>query len=158
LGRVPYIHKNVQKIIGNANVPHCTSRSITYYPKNKKCLQGLENDQGSWSLQVTHGQKVISTVCLTFFFLRCVLLLIVCSTAATQSWIYNIGIDPKPGKLWNAWHVNNQTAGYITEFDLGDTESSFIFVTVHGAGHEVPAYRPLEAFSLFKSYFSGKWD
>jgi hypothetical protein len=54
--------------------------------------------------------------------------------------------------------VNNQTAGYITEFDLGDTESSFIFVTVHGAGHEVPAYRPLEAFSLFKSYFSGKWD
>lgn len=95
--------------------------------------------------------NVFSLLCLLLF-------LLVCSTAATQSWIYNIGIDPKPGKLWNAWHVNNQTAGYITEFDLGDTESSFIFVTVHGAGHEVPAYRPVEAFSLFKSYFSGKWD
>lgn len=82
----------------------------------------------------------------------------VCSTAATQSWIYNIGINPKPQKLWNAWHVHNQTAGYITEFDLGDTDSSFLFVTVHGAGHEVPAYRPVEAFSLFQSFFNGEWN
>jgi cathepsin A (carboxypeptidase C)/serine carboxypeptidase-like clade 2 len=93
-------------------------------------------------------------LCLTFLFTVCV----VCSTAATQSWIYNIGVDPKPEKFWNAWHVNNQTAGYVTEFDLGETDSSFLFVTVHGAGHEVPAYRPVEALSLFKSYFSGEWE
>lgn len=54
--------------------------------------------------------------------------------------------------------MNNQTAGYITEFDLGETDSSFFFVTVHGAGHEVPAYRPVEALSLFKSFFNGSWE
>lgn len=125
-------------------------------PKVKYRLQGLESYQGSWSTQVTHGRK--------FFFIISVFVslfcfpFVVCSTAATQSWIYNIGVDPKPEKFWNAWHVNNQTAGYITEFDLGETDSSFIFVTVHGAGHEVPAYRPVEALSLFKSYFSGRWE
>jgi carboxypeptidase C (cathepsin A) len=66
------------------------------------------------------------------------------------------------------WKFENQTAGYLTEFDLGgggndnsnsnSNSSSFIFATVHGAGHEVPAYRPAEAFALFKSFFNGEWD
>ena len=53
----------------------------------------------------------------------------------------------------------NQTAGYLTEFELGpDNDSSFSFVTVHGAGHEVPAYKPAEALDLFESFFSGVWE
>ena len=81
-----------------------------------------------------------------------------CSTASTQYWIYDIGADPKAGKLWKPWKYNMQVAGYVTEFDLGDTNSSFTFATVHGAGHEVPAYRPAESLALFKSFFSGQWD
>ncbi len=61
--------------------------------------------------------------------------------------------------FWKPWKYDNQTAGYITEFGLGDnSSSSFHFCTVHGAGHEVPAYRPAEALSMFKSFFSGKWE
>lgn len=84
----------------------------------------------------------------------------VCSTASTQYWIYNVGAEPKKDKLWNPWKFENQTAGFITDFDLGsaDDSSSFTFVTVHGAGHEVPAYRPAEALSMFKSYLSGEWE
>jgi len=82
----------------------------------------------------------------------------VCSTASTQYWIYDVGAEVKDEHLWNAWKYNNQTAGYVTEFDLGETDSSFLFVTVHGAGHEVPAYRPSEALAMFKSFFSGEWD
>lgn len=53
----------------------------------------------------------------------------------------------------------NQTAGYLTEFDLGeDNNSTFNFVTVHGAGHEVPSYKPAEALALFQSFFSGDWE
>lgn len=82
----------------------------------------------------------------------------VCSTASTQYWIYDVGASPKDGKLWQPWKFENQTAGYLTEFDLGFTDSSLLFATVHGAGHEVPAYRPAEALAMFKSFFSGEWD
>jgi carboxypeptidase C (cathepsin A) len=92
----------------------------------------------------------------------------VCSTASTQYWIWKIGADPIPDRTWLPWKFENQTAGYLTEFDLGgggndnsnsnSNSSSFIFATVHGAGHEVPAYRPAEAFALFKSFFNGEWD
>ena len=68
-------------------------------------------------------------------------------------------MNPIQHKLWQPWKVQNQTAGYLTEFNLGkQSGSSFLFVTVHGAGHEVPAYRPIEAFALFESYFTGEWD
>ena len=95
---------------------------------------------------------------------------IVCSTASTQYWIWDIGAEPYSDKTWIPWKVENQTAGFMTEFDLGfktssssdndndDDRSSFIFATVHGAGHEVPAYRPVEALALFTSFFSGEWD
>mmetsp|Transcript_14336 Transcript_14336/g.16264 ORF Transcript_14336/g.16264 Transcript_14336/m.16264 type:complete len:570 (+) Transcript_14336:228-1937(+) len=82
----------------------------------------------------------------------------ICSTASTQYWIWSIGADPIHHEVWKPWKYENQTAGYLTQFDLGDTDSSFIFVTVHGAGHEVPAYRPAEALAMFTSFFSGEWD
>jgi Carboxypeptidase C (cathepsin A) len=83
----------------------------------------------------------------------------VCSTASTQSWIFDIGVSPKSGKLWQPWRLGKQTAGFLTEFDLGSqTNSSFVFATVHGAGHEVPSYRPREALALIKSFLNDEWD
>lgn len=80
----------------------------------------------------------------------------ICSTAGTQFWIYDVGVRPKD--MWKPWKVQGQTSGYVTKFDLGkETDSTFTFATVHGAGHEVPAYRPKEALHLFKKFLSGEW-
>lgn len=67
----------------------------------------------------------------------------VCPTSATQKWIFrNLKIHVKEIYSWNAWTVNGQTAGYVTDFDVKSKEGSFHFVTVHTAGHEVPTYKP----------------
>jgi len=103
----------------------------------------------------------------------------ICSTAGTQAWIWNqIGSDPvNDRKIWKAWKVRGQTAGYVTHFNVtsdvpkeniradhvrrllkdAPKEASFIFATVHGAGHEVPAYRPLEALALFDRFMNRDW-
>jgi carboxypeptidase C (cathepsin A) len=80
----------------------------------------------------------------------------ICSTAGTQEWIWGLGADPV--SIWDPWSVQDQTAGFVTHFDLGPkTEAKFSFVTVHGAGHEVPAYKPVEALQMFRNYLSGNW-
>lgn len=76
----------------------------------------------------------------------------VCATIGTQSWIWDLGYDVS-GKEWQSWIVNGQTAGYLTKFK----NSKLAFATVHGAGHEVPTYKPAEALVLFKNYLSGAW-
>jgi carboxypeptidase C (cathepsin A) len=74
----------------------------------------------------------------------------VCATIGTQAWIYDLGYETR--SLWKAWYVDGQTAGFVTKFDAPLT-----FVTVHGAGHEVPAYKPKEALDLFEKYLDGTW-
>jgi hypothetical protein len=69
--------------------------------------------------------------------------------------VYNI-----PGaevlSLYRPWYYNNsmygtrQQAGYLTQFS-----DSLSFATVHGAGHEVPAYQPEIAMELFSRYLDG---
>lgn len=81
----------------------------------------------------------------------------VCSTAGTQYWIYDLGFAPKADNLWKSWKVEHEVAGYVTKFELGDTDGQFTFATVHGAGHEVPAYRPMEALELFRKVLAKEW-
>jgi carboxypeptidase C (cathepsin A) len=81
----------------------------------------------------------------------------VCSLEGTQMWIWDLGVKAKSRKTWQPWLVHNQTAGFVTHFELKHTDSTFTFATVHGAGHEVPAYRPMEALELLKNYLNGKW-
>jgi len=77
----------------------------------------------------------------------------ICALEGTQSWIYDLGVTPKEDFLWNPWYVNEQVSGYITKFDLGNrTNATFTLATVHGCGHEVPAYLPKEGLELFKKY------
>eukprot|EP00608_Synchroma_pusillum_P008497 CAMPEP_0198429554 /NCGR_PEP_ID=MMETSP1452-20131203/8168_1 /TAXON_ID=1181717 /ORGANISM="Synchroma pusillum, Strain CCMP3072" /LENGTH=457 /DNA_ID=CAMNT_0044149965 /DNA_START=4 /DNA_END=1377 /DNA_ORIENTATION=- len=75
----------------------------------------------------------------------------VCATVGTQRFIYDLG--PKVTSLWDVWYVDGQTAGYLTQFDAGTQD--FSFLTVHGAGHEVPAYKPYYAQVLFEKYLDG---
>ena len=79
----------------------------------------------------------------------------VCGTIGTQRWIYDLGFNVD--SLWNTWTVDGQTAGYITTFNTPfNKDSRFAFMTVHGAGHEVPTYKPKEALELFQMYLENK--
>jgi hypothetical protein len=66
-------------------------------------------------------------------------------------------VDAK--EIWKPWKVLGQTAGFVTHFDLGkNARGSLSFATVHGAGHEVPAYRPQEALDLFHKFLTDDWQ
>eukprot|EP01040_Poterioochromonas_malhamensis_P009227 gene9227-10016_t len=78
----------------------------------------------------------------------------VCATVGTQNWIYDVkGADIV--SLYKPWYYNDtnyghQPGGYLTQFT-----NYFSFATVHFAGHEVPAYQPEKALSLFAAYLNG---
>jgi len=74
----------------------------------------------------------------------------VCSTVGTQSWIWDLGYEVVD-QPWQSYSVSNQTAGYMTKWK----DTKLAFATVHGAGHEVPAYKPEVALYLWKSYLNG---
>lgn len=50
---------------------------------------------------------------------------------------------------WRAWYDDGQVAGWTQEYE------GLTFVTVRGAGHEVPKFRPKQALTLFISFLSG---
>lgn len=81
----------------------------------------------------------------------------VCGLAGTQAWIWDLGVSASSHRTWEPWHVENQTAGFVTRFNIDNEESSFTFATVHGAGHEVPSYRPVEALELFRRFLIHQW-
>lgn len=76
----------------------------------------------------------------------------VCGTVGAQHWIWDLGYEVK-GRMYQPYEVSQQMAGYATKFD----GVKFGFVTVHGAGHEVPAYKPEVALYLWKTYLEGGW-
>lgn len=82
----------------------------------------------------------------------------ICSTAGTQEWIWDLGVDALPGERWKPWKMHDQTVGFLTRYDLGaNSTARFSFATIHGAGHEVPAYRPMEALEMFRKFLRVEW-
>ncbi|CAI9098725.1 OLC1v1035419C1 [Oldenlandia corymbosa var. corymbosa] len=52
---------------------------------------------------------------------------------------------------WRPWYdEEGQVSGWTQQYEKG-----LNFVTVRGAGHEVPLHRPKQALTLFKSFISG---
>ena len=78
----------------------------------------------------------------------------VCGTIGAQDWIWDLGYQAS-GKIWQPYIVNGQTGGYSTKWDT-KSSTHFGFATVHGAGHEVPTYKPDVALWLFDSYMKGE--
>ena len=77
----------------------------------------------------------------------------VCATIGTQDWIYGLGYSPKKGSDWTAWKTEEgQLGGYLTKFK----DARLAFATVHGAGHEVPTYKPKVALQLFTQFIAGE--
>ncbi|CAH1417957.1 unnamed protein product [Lactuca virosa] len=52
---------------------------------------------------------------------------------------------------WRSWKVDGQIAGYIQGYDKNLT-----FLTVKGAGHRVPEYKPKEALVFYSHWLQGK--
>ena len=85
----------------------------------------------------------------------------VCGTVGTQDWIWGVGGEAKSGSNWAKWNVPKdsgngeagQLGGYLTRFK----GKRLAFATVHGAGHEVPTYKPAAAKELFTQFMSGAW-
>jgi len=83
----------------------------------------------------------------------------VCGTIGTQKWLWTLGFPVKKDEYWKVWKVDGQTAGYISQFDTPfSNESRLTFATVHFAGHEVPTYKPKEAFVLFQAYLNNYYS
>jgi len=76
----------------------------------------------------------------------------VCATLGSQQWIWGLGYPVT--KPWAPWMMDGQVCGYSTTFGSGDKK--FEFLTVHGAGHMVPATRPAQSLHIFKNYLAQK--
>jgi len=71
----------------------------------------------------------------------------VCSTAGTQHWIYGLGLTVT--RPWTPWYLNEQVGGYVVHFD------GLTFMTIHSAGHMVPATQGKRALYLVKHFLAG---
>eukprot|EP00262_Sarcandra_glabra_P000945 TRINITY_DN10978_c0_g1_i1.p1 TRINITY_DN10978_c0_g1~~TRINITY_DN10978_c0_g1_i1.p1 ORF type:complete len:502 (-),score=84.66 TRINITY_DN10978_c0_g1_i1:72-1577(-) len=52
---------------------------------------------------------------------------------------------------WRPWIVDEQVAGYSQGY-----EHNLIFLTIKGAGHTVPEYKPKEALTFYSRWLAGK--
>jgi len=75
----------------------------------------------------------------------------VCATIGTQDWIWGLGYSVA-GHPWQAYTVDGQVGGYLTKWK----NTKLAFATVHGAGHEVPTYKPEAAYWLWENYLKGE--
>jgi len=76
----------------------------------------------------------------------------VCGTIGSQHWIFELGY-PLGSHHWDVYKVADQTAGYHTNWK----GTKLGFLTIHGAGHEVPAYQPEIALDMFTRYLNGQF-
>jgi len=76
----------------------------------------------------------------------------VCGTIGTQDWVWSMGYNVS-GKMWQEQTYEGQTSGYLTKW----AGTKFGFLTVHRAGHEVPAYTPDVALDLWIKYLAGEY-
>jgi len=67
----------------------------------------------------------------------------------TQAWTTSLGY--KILDEWRAWVTNAQVAGYLQRY-----ENDLTFLTVKGAGHTVPEYKPQEALQFYSRWLDGK--
>lgn len=69
---------------------------------------------------------------------------------ATQNWTSHLGFDelPQDGH-WRPWTIDGcqQMGGYVERY-----EGMFDFLTIRGAGHMVPTYKPAASFAFLKAW------
>jgi len=68
-----------------------------------------------------------------------------------EAWTKSMGLPLKAEGAWHAWETNEQVSGYATCY-----EKDFTFVTIKGAGHMVPQYKPAQAYDMLDRFMTGK--
>ena len=68
--------------------------------------------------------------------------------------IWSMGYLPVVGAEWQQQTLDGQPVGYLAQFH---PSTKLAFLTVHGAGHEVPTYKPAVALNLFTKYLTGDY-
>jgi serine carboxypeptidase-like clade 1 len=70
---------------------------------------------------------------------------------AAQNWTSHL--DFVETEAWRPWTVDGcrRMGGYVTRY-----EGDFDFLTIRGAGHMVPAYKPKATFTFLKAWLEGK--
>ncbi|KAK8711758.1 hypothetical protein V6N13_147025 [Hibiscus sabdariffa] len=67
----------------------------------------------------------------------------------SEAWTKSIGYDIVDE--WRPWTSNGQVAGYLQGYGHNLT-----FLTIKGAGHTVPEYKPQEALDFYSRFLAGK--
>ncbi|GMI12231.1 hypothetical protein TrVE_jg10486 [Triparma verrucosa] len=64
-----------------------------------------------------------------------------------QNWTSHVGLEET--QPWRSWTLDSclKMGGYVTRY-----EGNFDFVTIRGAGHMVPTYKPDAAFEMFRTW------
>ena len=70
----------------------------------------------------------------------------------TEEWTRGLGIPLKQNATYyRPWTLSNgQVAGRVVQY-----EDDFAYVTVAGAGHMVPTFKPVEGYELFRRFLAG---
>jgi carboxypeptidase C (cathepsin A) len=70
---------------------------------------------------------------------------------AAQNWTSHLGL--KELAEWSPWTLDGckRVGGYVTRYEGG-----LDFLTIRGAGHLVPTYKPEAAFTFMTSWIEGK--
>jgi hypothetical protein len=68
---------------------------------------------------------------------------------ATQNWTSHLGFAELAGGHWRPWTIDGcqLLGGYVERY-----EGSFDFLTIRGAGHMVPTYKPAASFAFLKAW------
>jgi len=72
----------------------------------------------------------------------------------TEEWTQGLG--QAITKDWHSWTTNfnsghSGVGGYVVNF-----APDFTFITIKGAGHMVPTYKPLPALTFFQRWLAGQ--
>ncbi|XP_019708755.1 serine carboxypeptidase 1-like [Elaeis guineensis] len=72
----------------------------------------------------------------------------VVSVTSTKYFLRMLGLPIK--SPWRPWQANSEVAGYVVAYN------GLTFVTVRGAGHEVPSYQPERSLIMISAFLEGK--
>jgi carboxypeptidase C (cathepsin A) len=76
---------------------------------------------------------------------------IVVSYFSNQRWIESLGLEVlEPWRQWRAFDDKVNVAGYVEKY------KELTFCTIKGAGHEVPKYKPKEAYYMFSKFINNE--
>ena len=70
-----------------------------------------------------------------------------------ETWTRGMGFEVR--EEWRPWLLDQQVAGYVTEWVPPAANGRFAFATVKRAGHEVPMYQPERALALLERFTAG---